>query len=154
VVISVVGPRRIDGSGKFKKNRRRAPRRQTASGGESVWHQLGFQHLVRWQALESLARLQITIESILVQDSEPVGADLDGGRVLLSLRAGAYFNFNPMASEIWQMLAEPRRVGDILSVLRDDHDVDAETVARDVTPFLQTLVDHRLVRMIDSRKVR
>jgi Coenzyme PQQ synthesis protein D (PqqD) len=109
---------------------------------------------VRRQALESPARLQITIESILVQDSEPVGADLDGGRALLSLRAGAYFNFNPVASEIWQMLAEPRRVGEILTALRDGHDVDAETVARDVTPFLQTLVDHRLVRMIDPRQKR
>jgi hypothetical protein len=103
-------------------------------------------------ALESLARLRITIESILVQDSEPVGADLDGGRVLLSLRAGAYFNLNPMASEIWQMLAEPCRVSQILASLGDGHDVDAQTIARDVTPFLQTLVNHRLVRVIDPRK--
>jgi hypothetical protein len=26
------------------------------------------------------------------------------------------------------------------------------TVAHDVTPFLQTLVDHRLVRVVDPRK--
>jgi hypothetical protein len=96
--------------------------------------------------------LRVTIESILVQDSEPVGADLDGGRVLLSLRAGAYFNFNPMASEIWQMLAEPCRVGQIFAALSDGHDVDAQTVAHDVTPFLQTLVNHRLVRVVDPRK--
>ena len=96
--------------------------------------------------------MRVTIESILVQDSEPVGADLDGGRVLLSLRAGAYFGLNPMASEIWQMLAEPCRVGQIFAFLSDGHDVDAQTVARDVTPFLQTLVDHRLVRVIDPRK--
>jgi hypothetical protein len=96
--------------------------------------------------------LRVTIESILVQDSEPVGADLDGGRVLLSLRAGAYFNLNPMASEIWQMLAEPCRVGQIIASLGDGHDVDAQTIACDVTPFLQTLVNHRLVRVIDPRK--
>ena len=99
-----------------------------------------------------LARLRVTIESTLVQDSEPVGADLDGGYVLLSLRAGAYFNLNPMASEIWQMLAEPCRVGQIFASLSDGHDVDAQTVARDVTPFLQTLVNHRLARVIDPRK--
>jgi Coenzyme PQQ synthesis protein D (PqqD) len=96
--------------------------------------------------------LRVTIESILVQDAEPVGADLDDGWVLLSLRAGAYFSFNPIASEIWQMLAEPCRVGQIFASLRDGHDVDAQTIARDVTPFLQTLVNHRLVRVIDPRK--
>jgi hypothetical protein len=95
--------------------------------------------------------LRVTIESILVQDSEPVGADLDGGSVLLSLRAGAYFSFNPVASEIWQMLAEPCQVGQIFATLSDGHDVDAQTIARDVTPFLQTLVDQRLVRVIDPR---
>jgi hypothetical protein len=103
-------------------------------------------------APEGLARLRVTIETILVQDNEPVGADLDGGRVLLSLRAGAYFNLNPMASEIWQMLAVPCQVGRIFASLSDGHDVDAQTVARDVTPFLQTLVNHRLVRVIDPRK--
>jgi hypothetical protein len=102
--------------------------------------------------LESLARLRITVESILVQDSEPVAADLDRGSALFSLRAGAYFDLNPTASEIWQMLAEPRRVGQIFASLSDGHDVDAETVARDVTPFLQTLVDHRLVRVVDPEK--
>jgi hypothetical protein len=96
--------------------------------------------------------LRVTIESILVQDSEPVGADLDGGSVLLSLRAGAYFSLNPIASEIWRMLAEPCRVGQIIASLSDGHDADAQTVAGDVTPFLQTLVDHRLVRVIDPRE--
>jgi hypothetical protein len=96
--------------------------------------------------------LRVTVESILVQDSEPVGADLDGGWVLLSLRAGAYFSFNPVASEIWQMLAEPCRVDQIFASLRDGHDIDAQSVARDVTPFLQNLVDNRLVRVIDPRK--
>lgn len=102
--------------------------------------------------MECPAHLRVTIESILVQDSEPVAADLDGCRVLLSLRAGSYFDFNSMATEIWQMLTKPCRVGQIFTALSDGHNVDAQTVARDVTPFLQTLVDQRLVRVIDSQK--
>jgi Coenzyme PQQ synthesis protein D (PqqD) len=94
----------------------------------------------------------LTLESVLVQDNEPVGTDLDGGSVILSVRAGAYFSFNPMASEIWKMLVEPRRVDQIFASLGEDHDVEAQIIARDVTPFLQTLVDHRLVRVIDPRK--
>jgi coenzyme PQQ synthesis protein D (PqqD) len=98
------------------------------------------------------APLRVTIESILVQDNEPVGADLEGGHVLLSVRAGAYFNFNHVASEIWEMLAEPCPVGKIFASLSGGYDVDAQTIARDVTPFLQSLVNNRLVRVIDPRK--
>jgi hypothetical protein len=96
--------------------------------------------------------LRVTSESILVQDNEPAGANLEGGHVLLSVRAGAYFSLNPMASEIWQMLAEPCPVGEIIASLSDGYDVDAQTIVRDVTPFLQTLVNHRLVRVINPQK--
>jgi hypothetical protein len=92
--------------------------------------------------------LRVTTESVLVRDNEPVDADLDGGSVLLSVRAGAYFDFNPVATEIWQSLAEPRRVDQIFASLVEHHDVDMQTVMRDVTPFLQDLVKHRLVRVI------
>ena len=102
--------------------------------------------------MEYRGRLRVTIESILVQDSEPVGADLDGTRALLSLRAGAYFDLNSTASEIWQMLAEPCHVLQIFASLSERHDVDARTVARDVTPFLQALVNNRLVRVINPRR--
>jgi hypothetical protein len=39
-------------------------------------------------------------------------------------------------------------VSEIFDALADRHDVDAETLARDVTPFLQTLVEQRLIRVI------
>ena len=96
--------------------------------------------------------MRVTAESILVRNSEPVGADFDGGTVLLSLRAGAYFNLNAVASEIWQMLAEPCRADQIFAALSDGYDADAQKIAGDVTPFLQTLVDHRLVRVVDPQE--
>jgi Coenzyme PQQ synthesis protein D (PqqD) len=99
-----------------------------------------------------LARSRITIECILVQDHEPIGADLDGGGMVLSVRAGAYFGFNATANEIWQMLAEPRRVEQIIASLSEGHDVDTQTIARDVTLFLQTLLNDRLVRVIGPQK--
>ena len=93
----------------------------------------------------SPAALRVTIDSILVQDKEPIAADVDGRVVVLSLRSGSYFDFNPVATEIWCMLAEPCRVSEIFHYLLRRHDVDAETLTHDVTPFLQTLVTHRLV---------
>jgi hypothetical protein len=98
--------------------------------------------------------LSVTIDSVLVQDKEPTAAELDGVVVVLSVRAGSYFGFNQVASEIWNMLAQPCRVGQIFDSLLERHDVDAETLARDVTPFLQTLVEDRLVRVIDPGQVR
>lgn len=98
--------------------------------------------------------MSLTVDSILVQDKEPRAAALEGGTVLLSLRAGAYFGFNPVASEIWDMVAVPCRVGEIFAALEAKHEVDAETLARDVTPFLETLVDQRLLRLVEPSEAR
>lgn len=98
--------------------------------------------------------MSVTIDSVLVQDKEPTAAELDGDVVVLSVRAGSYFGFNRVATEIWNMLVEPCRVGQIFVSLSERHDVDAETLARDVTPFLQTLVEYQLVRVIDPGEVR
>jgi hypothetical protein len=98
--------------------------------------------------------LSVTIDTVLVQDTEPSATDLDGDVVVLSVRAGAYFGFDSVATEIWNMLAQPRQVGQIFESLLQRHDVDAETLARDVTPFLQTLIENRLVRLIESGEPR
>jgi len=98
--------------------------------------------------------LHLTIESVLVQDTEPKTAALDQGVVVLSVRAGSYFGFNDVAGDIWTMLAEPRSVGQIFDALTLSHDVDASTLARDVTPFLQTLVERGLARLVEPSGAR
>jgi hypothetical protein len=97
--------------------------------------------------------LNITINSVLVRDDEARTADLDRGIVVLSLRAGSYFSLNEVAAFIWYMIAKPRSVGQIFEALTECHDVDATTLARDVTPFLRTLVERRLARMVDPSQV-
>jgi len=64
------------------------------------------------------------------------------------LDVGSYFDFNQVATEIWSMLAEPCRVSEIFHRLSQQHDVSAGTLTRDVTPFLQTLVAERLIRIL------
>jgi Coenzyme PQQ synthesis protein D (PqqD) len=98
--------------------------------------------------------LKVAIDSVLVQDRELSVADLDGGVVILSVRAGSYFGFNDVATEIWDMLAEPCHVGEIFDALSERHDVDRKTLTHDITSFLQKLIDHELVRIIDSGEVR
>jgi len=98
--------------------------------------------------------VSLSTDSVLVRDQEPCAAVLAGGTVLLSLREGAYFGFNGVASEIWDMLAAPRRVAEIFAALKASHEVDADTLTRDVTPFLQELIDQRLLLIVEPSEAR
>lgn len=98
--------------------------------------------------------MNITIDSVLVQDDEPTTAEVDQGAIVLSVRAGCYFGFNSVTSEIRNMLAEPCPVGQIFDALTARRDVDAGTLARDVTPFLQSLLEQRLARVTEPGETR
>ena len=98
--------------------------------------------------------MTLTVESVVVQDNKLAAADVDGRAVVLSVSAGSYFDFNQVATEIWKMLAEPCRVSEIFQRLSRQHHVDPETVSRDVSPFLQTLVDERLARTLAPDEAR
>src|SRR5262245_46355972 len=92
----------------------------------------------------------ISIDSLLVRDKKLPAAEIEGRVVVLSVHTGAYFDFNQVGTEIWRMLAEPCRVGKIFDSLSERHRVDEKTLARDVTPFLQTLLEQRLIRAVAS----
>ena len=96
----------------------------------------------------------VTVDSVLVRDMTVAAAPIDSGVAVLDLRAGNYVALNAVAGEIWFMLSEPRRVNQIFDVLAADYGVDRATLLRDVLPFLQTLIDKRLVRPLDRSEVR
>jgi hypothetical protein len=98
--------------------------------------------------------LNLTAESIIIQDMGLSAAEVDGRTVILSLDAGSYFDFNKVATEIWSMLGEPCSVAEILQKLSQRHDVDAEVLSRDVMTFLQSLVSQHLVRIIIVENAR
>jgi ActR/RegA family two-component response regulator len=94
--------------------------------------------------------VSVTIDSVLVRDQTLAATDLDGRIVVLNVHTDTYVSLNSVASDIWSMLSEPRRVGDIFDALSQTHDVDGETLSRDVLPFLQHLVERRLALRLDG----
>ena len=93
-------------------------------------------------------------DSVIVQEDEPVAAEVDGEVVMLSERAGAYFGLDGIGSEIWRLIAEPRRVSELCGTLAQRYDVDAETLTRDVTAFLDALLARNLVRLVEEPAVK
>jgi Coenzyme PQQ synthesis protein D (PqqD) len=91
----------------------------------------------------------ISADAMLIRDSEAATATVNDEVFMLSIRAGAYFGFNAAGSEIWRLLAQPRRVGELYEALSNIFDADMESISRDTGPFLQALLDRRLVRIVD-----
>ena len=96
----------------------------------------------------------MTADTILVRDSEQIATTVGDNIVLLSIRAGAYLKLSKVGGQIWNMLIEPRRVGEILEALAQTYDAEVDTMRRDVCAFLDTLVTRRLVRVLNESEIR
>lgn len=94
--------------------------------------------------------MRISSDTVVVRDEEFTAAYLDGKVVVLNMRAGSYFNFNEVGTEIWDMLARSCRVGEIFDELLRRYEVDQNTLNTQVTTFLEQLAKDRLVRLIDD----
>jgi hypothetical protein len=98
--------------------------------------------------------MTVGLHDIIVQEQEPVTAEVDGEVVMLSERAGAYFGLDAIGSEIWKLLAQPCRVSDLCQSLAQRYDVEEDTLTRDVTAFLDDLLARNLVRVIHAAEKR
>lgn len=91
----------------------------------------------------------INQDSLIRQSAAPLGTLLDGEVVLMSAARGRYYGFDLIASDIWQRLATPCRVGDLCAALADAYDGAPEEIAADVIALLTQLRDEALIEVIE-----
>ena len=88
---------------------------------------------------------EIGLDTIVVQASGLVAADLDGEKVMLSIEKGQYFSLNGVAGRIWELLEKPLTVREITTELQKEYAVEAETCQEEVLAFLKELYDQGVV---------
>lgn len=80
--------------------------------------------------------------------SDIVSTDMDGERVMMSLDQGAYFGLGGIGGTIWDMLDQPRSIGELEAQVMAQYAVDAETCRTDVAAFLADMERNGLVRTV------
>lgn len=81
---------------------------------------------------------------VIQREQGVVEAQFDEVRVVLNNDL-EYLGLDEVGQRIWDLLAEPRTVDDLVSVLTDEYDVAADRCRSDVTAFVDALAGHHLV---------
>jgi hypothetical protein len=61
---------------------------------------------------------------------------LDDGIVLMSVEQGRYFSLDAIGRDIWQRIAEPCTLAELVDHLAAAYDAPRETIAHDVSAWL------------------
>ena len=91
----------------------------------------------------------LTLTSTLVRmDIHPSSAVQDN-MFFLDLDKGQYLRLGQIESDIWELLSQPRSPHEICGDLLQRYQVERSDCERDVLAFLEQLLEHRLVQILD-----
>jgi Coenzyme PQQ synthesis protein D (PqqD) len=82
----------------------------------------------------------------LRRTDEHVSAPLEDALVMMDMEAGKYYVLDQVATVVWDRLAEPTPVSELVADLCGRFDVTPERCEADVLPFLTQLREKGLVR--------
>lgn len=86
------------------------------------------------------------MNALIRRHADVLATPLDDTLLMMSVEKGMYYSLNPIASRIWELLAEPTTVADIVRQLQREYDVGAEQCGTEVTAFLAALRDRNLLQ--------
>jgi hypothetical protein len=79
---------------------------------------------------------KIGLDTVVERGSEHVETEMVGQTVMMSITRGKYFALDGTGQRIWECLAEPVSIGQIVEQLLDQYEVGREQCETEVIAFL------------------
>ncbi|WP_439021841.1 lasso peptide biosynthesis PqqD family chaperone [Bacillus thuringiensis] len=76
-----------------------------------------------------------------------VVSDMDGEKVMLSIKNGKYYNLGKMGGEIWERIEKPIPVTELVATLISEYEVEQLQCEGQVLSFLEMLLEEGLVEV-------
>jgi hypothetical protein len=92
----------------------------------------------------------VSLGSMVVATEGQVSSDLGDEVAILDFKAGMYYGLDSVGARVWNLIQEPRTVGEIRDILTSEYDVDPDRCERDLITLLQRLVDEGLIEVRDE----
>lgn len=90
---------------------------------------------------------QVNINHFIVQVPGNIISDMDGEKVMLSIKNGKYYNLGEVGGFIWECIQQPKSVRDVIEEVQTTYNVTFEQCEADIIPFLEMLSTESLIEI-------
>jgi hypothetical protein len=84
----------------------------------------------------------------VVQGKGNIVSEMGGEKVMLSIENGKYYNLGEVGGEIWELIQEPIKVNQVVSILMTNYEVEQADCEEQVISFLNQLNEEGLIEII------
>ena len=86
--------------------------------------------------------------SYIIRNPNQVAAEIDGDLVMMNIGQGEYYGITGVGSRIWELLATPITVADIVRVICTEYDVEEAQCQADTQAFVEELIKLGLASVV------
>lgn len=90
----------------------------------------------------------ISASDMIVQDEAALCSALDDDLIMIDVANGKYLTVDTVGAAIWQLIARPITMTDLVERLADRYAASREQIHDDVLAFLDDLASRGLVRIV------
>jgi|HigsolmetaGSP11D_1036233.scaffolds.fasta_scaffold01543_5 hypothetical protein len=77
-------------------------------------------------------------------------SDMDGEKVMMSVRNGKYYNLGQTGGRIWELISAPVTVRQVIDSLLEEYEVSRPECEQQVLAFLSNLHNEQLIEVVES----
>lgn len=92
-------------------------------------------------------RVQIDLNHYIVQVEGNIVSDMDGEKVMLSIKNGKYYNLGEIGGFIWGCIQQPKLLTTVIKDIQTEYEVTEEQCKADVISFLEKLIKEKLIEI-------
>jgi hypothetical protein len=89
----------------------------------------------------------LSVQSIVIATDEQVSCPLGEESAILNLKNTVYYGLNSVGARVWNLLQQPRTVGELRDALLDEYDVEAGRCESDLLQLLATMRSEGLIQV-------
>jgi hypothetical protein len=95
-----------------------------------------------------LTTKKINLTTIVVQSQGNIVSDMDGEKVMMSIKNSKYYNLGKTGGVIWDLISSPISIEEITHKLTAEYEVDMKECETQVINFVDKLVKEGLIQLI------
>jgi len=89
--------------------------------------------------------MKITLNTIIQRNPDILASDLDGEKVMMSIKKGEYYGLGKTGTFIWDNIANPVKIGDLVEHITQKYQVTEQQCLNDIKPFIADLIEKQLI---------
>ncbi|WP_058308587.1 lasso peptide biosynthesis PqqD family chaperone [Gracilibacillus massiliensis] len=88
---------------------------------------------------------ELSLRLTVKQMEGNIVSDMNGEKVMLSVKNGKYYNLGTMGGVIWDQIKEPKSIEGLIAILMEKYEVEKHQCEEQIIAFLRQLVEEGLV---------